>query len=244
MKNIGLQLYSIRQYTETDFAKALERVAAIGYTDVEFAGYFGIDAKEMRRMLDANGLRAISTHTNVFGDLDAEIAYLHEIGAKNIVCPGTSFAEFENEDTVKALAERMNKIGEQCKKAGLQLGFHNHTHEFRQTPDGRYLLDVLYANTDPSLLHVQLDVCWAYVAGVDPVEYLKKYQDRLNTVHAKEVLTVNPYEGTAVGDGVVDFKGIYGLLGDSVTYIVEQEGLPHMETWEGVTRSLQYLKTL
>jgi sugar phosphate isomerase/epimerase len=82
------------------------------------------------------------------------------------------------------------------------------------------------------------------VGGADPVEYLRKYQSRVRSVHMKEVKTVSPYDGTAIGEGIVDFKGIYGLFGDNAIYIVEQEGLRDMETWEGLRRSVEYLKKL
>ena len=82
------------------------------------------------------------------------------------------------------------------------------------------------------------------MGGADPVAYLTKYKDRVKMVHMKEVKTVSPYEGTAIGMGLVDFPGIYKLLGDEVLYIVEQEGLPHMETWEGLRLSSEYLEVL
>ena len=92
-------------------------------------------------------------------------------------------------------------------------------------------------------MSLQLDVCWALVGGADPLEYLAKYKDRNKTVHLKEVLTKEPFEGTAIGRGIVDFKGIYQLLGDSPVYIVEQEEIA-MDVWEGLSYSVEYLKEI
>lgn len=240
MKKVNLQLYSVGSETAKDFYATLKNVAKIGYTGVEFAGYFGIDAKTMKSWLEDCGLEAVSSHTNVFANLDAEIEYLNTVGASHIVLP---HAGFENRDAVQKLAEELNKIGEKCKKNGLKLGYHNHSHEFNKDEDGKWLLDVLYENTDPDLVKVQLDVCWATVGHADPIEYLRKYKDRATTVHMKEVKTISPYEGTAIGQGIVDFAGIYRLLGDDAIYIVEQEGIA-MDLWEALEISVNYLKKL
>ncbi|NLN03717.1 MAG: TIM barrel protein [Clostridiaceae bacterium] len=240
MDRINLQLYSVREDAEKDFRGTLERVARTGFTGVEFAGFYGVDAKTMKKWLDEFGLEAVSSHSNVFGNLDEEIEYLCTVGAKHIVLPS---ANFENRDLVLKLAEDLNNIGEKCKQNGLSLGYHNHSFEFKKDEDGKWLLDVLFENTDPDLVSVQLDVCWALVGGVNPVEYLKKYKDRALTVHMKEVKTVSPYEGTAIGLGIVDFAGIYNLLGDECDYIIEQEGIA-MDTWEGLAMSVDYLRKI
>ena len=242
MDKIGIQLYSVGADMAKSVPETLKRVAEIGYKQVEFAGYFGVDAKEMRRMLDFYGLEAVSSHADVVGNLDAELEYMKTVGAANIACAG--IGNFDSRDNVLKIAELFNKIGEKCEKAGVHFSYHNHAHEFARDEGGKWLLDILYENTDPRLVNVQLDVCWATVGGADPVEYLRKYKDRVRTVHMKEVKTVSPYAGTAIGKGIVDFRGIYALLGDGVKYIVEQEGIPDMETWEGLALSAEYLKTL
>ena len=242
MDKLGIQLYSVGSFMAQSVPDTLKRVAECGYSQVEFAGYFGVAAKEMKRMLDEYGLEAVSSHANVVGNLDAELEYMQTVGAKNIACAG--IGDFNSRENVLRIAELFNRIGEKCEAAGIHFSYHNHSHEFNRDERGEWLLDILYENTDPKLVNVQLDVCWALVGGADPVEYLRKYRDRVKMVHMKEVKTVAPYEGTAIGMGLVDFPGIYKLLGDEVLYIVEQEGLPHMETWEGLRLSSEYLKKL
>ncbi|MBO7406592.1 MAG: sugar phosphate isomerase/epimerase [Clostridia bacterium] len=242
MKKVGLQLYSVGGDMARSVPETLKRVAELGYSQVEFAGYFGVDAKEMTRMLDEYGLEAVSSHANVVGNLDAELEYMNTVGAHNIACAG--IGDFNSRDNVLRIAELFNRIGARCESEGIHFSYHNHAHEFARDEQGKWLLDDLYENTDPALVHVQLDVCWATVGGADPVEYLRKYQTRVKSVHMKEVKTVAPYDGPAIGEGIVDFKGIYGLFGDNAIYIVEQEGLRDMETWEGLRRSVEYLKKL
>ncbi len=240
MKDIALQLYSVREDTAKDFYQALKRAAELGFTGVEFAGYGDVPAETMRSWLSELGLRAVSTHTNVLANLDAELTYLQTIGANHIVLP---YAGFESREAVLRLAEEMNAVGQTCAENGFTLSYHNHAHEFAKTEDGTWLLDIFYENTDPRYVKMQLDVCWATVGGADPVAYLKKYEDRCCLVHCKEVKSIDPYEGTAIGEGIVDFPGIYRLLGDSRQYIVEQETIA-MDCWEGLRRSVNYLSTL
>ena len=242
MKQIGLQLYSVGADMGKDVYRTLKKTAELGYTGVEFAGYFNVPAEQMKAWLDEFGLQAYSTHTNVFGDFTAETEYLKTLGAHNAVCPGGP--SFATETDVLELAEKMNALGKRYFAEGIHLGYHNHSHEFTKNGDKGWTLDVLYDNTDPEYVKMQLDVCWATVGGQDPLEYLKKYRDRVTTVHMKEVLTVDPYEGTAIGGGIVDFKAIYDYLGDDVIYIVEQEGIKTMETWEGLAKSRKYLSGL
>ena len=178
----------------------------------------------------------------MFGDFTAETDYLKAVDARNAVLPGGP--SFATEADVLELAEKMNALGKRFREQGIQFGYHNHSHEFTKNGDKGWMLDVLYDHTDPEYVGMQLDVCWATVGGQNPVEYLKKYRNRVTMVHMKEVLTVNPYEGTAIGDGIVDFKAIYDLLGDDIIYIVEQEGIKTMETWEGLAKSREYLSSL
>lgn len=241
MKEVALQLYSIGGETASDFYGALCRTAEAGFTGVEFAGYGGNSAAQMKKWLDELKLTPLSTHTNVFENLDQQLEYLQALGVKNIVLP---HAPFESEEQVLKLAESMNQIGEKCLSAGIQLSYHNHAHEFRKNDSGTWLLDIFYDHTDPKLVGMQLDVCWATVGGADPAAYLAKYRSRIHTVHMKEVLTISPYAGTAIGDGIVNFKGIYDLLGDSAAYIVEQEAISTMDTWTALRKSVDYLKKL
>ena len=237
MNKINLQLYSIREDVAKDFKASLKKVSEIGFTGVEFAG---VDPKEMKKWLKEYNLEAISSHSNVFANLDGELEYLNYLGAKNIILPS---ANFDNRDKVLELAENLNRIGEITKKQGISLGYHNHSFEFKKDDDGKWLLDVLFENTDPDLVSVQLDVCWALVGGADPVDYLSKYKDRARTLHLKEVLVKNPYEGTAIGKGIIDFQAIYDLLGDKSAYIVEQEDIA-MDVWQGLELSVEYLRAL
>lgn len=234
---IGLQLYSVGRQMEEDAYGTLQKVAKAGFETVEFAGLYGHTPKEMGKMLQDVGLTPISSHSDVLHNLKQEVENMQELQVKQIVLP---WHGFENKEAVLRLAESMNEAGRYCKENGLQLSYHNHSHEFKQE-DGEYLLDVFYANTDSEYVCMQLDVCWATVGGAEPVAYLKKYAGRSRTIHMKEVKTIAPYEGCAVGKGIVDFKGICQLLGPEFPYIIEQETLEG-DIWSTLTEGVEYLK--
>ena len=131
----GIQLYSVRDLAEKDFAAALEAVAKMGYTHVEFAGFFGIPAKEVKAMLDANGLKVSGTHSmlgELDGDFGALMDYHHTIGNTNYVCGLPKFDQKNLEISVEAL----NKYQPMLAAEGIRLGLHNHDREFRLNDAG------------------------------------------------------------------------------------------------------------
>ncbi len=204
---IALQLYTVRDETEKDFIGTLEKVAAMGYKGVEFAGFGNIPAKEMKATLDRLGLKAAGSHTGI--DLIKEkledvIEYNLEIGNKYVICPWAPFKT--KEDYVEA-ARLFNEAGAKCKARGIQLAYHNHDFEFTKF-DGEYGLDILYGNTSPENLVAEFDTCWVFYAGADPVEYIEKYKGRCPIIHLKDLKSKVPVEMIELGDGIIDIAAI------------------------------------
>lgn len=238
MKNVALQLYSVNDDITNDFYGTLKKVADIGYRYVEFAGYKGNDAATIKNWLQELGLTAISNHCNI-ENIDEEIAFAKELGMKNLVCPAAWKCHLENVDQ---WADMYQKIGRKCAENGIAFSYHNHAFEFEKR-NGTYLLDLLFQNTDPSLVKVQPDYYWIAYSGEDPVSYTEKYKNRMPTVHCKEISDLENKRCVAVGDGVVDFPKIYDILGDDRYYIVELENLGG-SVWEAAQRSFNYLSAL
>lgn len=190
MEKIYLQLYSLGESLR-ELPAALEKVAAIGYTGVEFAdNYGGLDGAGLKKLLADVGLEGLSAHVGV-EKLPESIELLAAAGIRYAVDP---YGHMANRDDALKMADALNKAGERCKQYGITYGYHNHTQEFAQD-GGEYLLDILIANTDPALCMFQLDVGWAATAGVDPIAYINKHAGRIKLVHAKEsgkVLGVKP----------------------------------------------------
>ncbi|NJD01939.1 MAG: sugar phosphate isomerase/epimerase [Ruminiclostridium sp.] len=204
---IALQLYTVRDETERDFIETLEKVAAMGYKGVEFAGFGDIPAKQMKAALDRLGLKAVGSHTGIDlikDKLDEVIEYNLEIGNKYVICP---WAPFKTREDYMEAARLFNGIGAKCKARGIQLAYHNHDFELAIF-DGKYGLDILYRSTLPENLAAEIDTCWVFYAGVDPVQYIAKYKGRCPLIHLKDMKSKDRDDFIELGDGIVDISAI------------------------------------
>ena len=188
---IGLQLYTVGDQMRADFDGTIEKVAQIGYKQVEFAGYNNKKAEEVRALLDRLKLRSPSTHIGMDQlrkDLDARAAYALTVGHEYITIPSLARSEtpMNTVDTWKRIADECNTMGAALKAKGLKLAFHSHTGEYVDVGGGQTGLDVFIANTDPALFTFQMDLGWARVANQDPVAWFKKYPGRFKMWHVKD----------------------------------------------------------
>ncbi|OQB15204.1 MAG: Xylose isomerase-like TIM barrel [Firmicutes bacterium ADurb.Bin193] len=238
MRKFGLQLYSVRDLINKDFFGTLEEVARIGYTAVEFAGYNNIPAKEMKKKLDDLNLVGLSSHVKINdlqADLDKEIEYLCELGAKYMIC---AWSNARTVETAKKTAELLNVMGEKITKAGFIFAYHNHDHEFT-LDEGRYPLDVLFENTNPEYVKHQPDVFWLVRAGIDPVDYIRENAYRCPTIHLRQMDNMENQQNTEAGNGVIDLKKIIELAPEA-DFIYEQE-CPEGTGIESVRKSFEAL---
>jgi len=229
IEKVGVQLYTVRDAMKADFDGTLGKVAAIGYKEVEFAGYFNHSPKDVRAILDKVGLSAPSVHISidiVRNHLPEAIEAAKIIGHKYIVCPWIDEADRKSPDGYKTYAESFNKAGETCKKAGIQFAYHNHNFEFSPAAslNGQLPYDFLLAKTDPNNVKMEMDLCWIIVGGQDPVKYFERYPGRFPLVHVKDIsklpdpaaakagpLSMDDIENTmtAAGSGAIDWKRIF-----------------------------------
>lgn len=185
---VGLQLYSIREDMEKDMDAALAKVKAMGYDYVEFAGYFGKSAEEVKALLDKHGLECISVHQtyDVFLNNEKEsVEYLNTIGAKYSAVPWMGVEKHQGHGDFENTVAEFKKVGSVLKNAGIQLLYHNHDFEFERYED-KFLLDWLYESVSEDLLKTEIDVCWVRYAGYDPADYIRKYTGRSPIVHLKD----------------------------------------------------------
>lgn len=206
---IGLQLYTLRDETARDFAGTLRKVAELGYEGVEFAGYGGLKAEEMKDLLAELKLQAIGSHVGyakIRSDLHSEIAYLKTIGAKYLICPNLNVKEFETEEDWKALFALFAEAGEACAKEGLTFCYHNHAFEFEIRVDGGYLFDALYSATPPAVVQAEMDTGWVQYAGQDTLAYIARYAGRLPLIHLKD------YDGNQEDGGINTLELGRGVL--------------------------------
>ncbi|MDB5074305.1 MAG: sugar phosphate isomerase/epimerase [Chloroflexi bacterium] len=241
---VALQLYTVRDETARDFVGTLERVAALGYPAVEFAGYGGLDSGELKALLERTGLTAASTHVGLDAleaDAAREIAYCVAIGCKHLVLPWLP-PERREPSGLANLAALLNRLGRQSRDAGISFSYHNHDFEF-EVVDGGYYLDRLLDETDPEAVGLELDVYWAAFAGVDPLTFMQRRQDRVWLVHIKDMGPDRKY--TEVGDGSLDMAGIAAAAGaGGVQWLIVEHDKPTMPTLASASRSLENVQRL
>lgn len=243
---IAVQLYTLRNETAKDFIGTLEKVAAMGYQGVEFAGFGDIPASRMKAELDRLGLKAVGSHTGMdqlTGKLDEVIAYNLEIGNKYVICP---WYKFDSREDYVNTAKALDEIGEKLRAKGLQLGYHNHDSEFVQF-DGEYGMDILYNNTRPENMVAEIDTCWVFFAGVDPAAYVRKFRSRCPLVHLKDLTSRNreEFKFAEVGTGINDIKGIVEAAKDiGAEWVVVEQDSTYIPALESVRISFENVKKM
>ena len=181
----GVQLYSVRDSVKEDGMKeTLRRVSEIGYQSVEFAGFGGADAKEVRAWLDEFGLTADGSHNSIkdlFPEtIEQTVRDMKTVGNSRIIIPA---AKLKTAEDIKLFLDQLAYAKPILEKEGFSLGFHNHDSEFLKNEDGIVPMDVLKNETD---LFFELDTYWAYHAGIDPVAEMERMGNRLHLIHIKD----------------------------------------------------------
>ena len=238
----GVQLYCVRDFTEKDLASTLKKVAEIGYQSVEFAGFFGHSAEEVRAMLDEYGLACAGTHS-IWEDLRPTeivntIKFHKALGNTEYVIPGAFIEELDKLDEFVKVIKFAQPVLE---AEGIRLSYHNHSDEFYLQPWGSTVHAQLEKRLD---IHFEIDTFWVWNAGADPIATLDRLKDRVHLIHLKDGFKGGDYDGYALGEGgapVKDIRDKAAFLG--MTMIVECEGLNPNGLAE-VARCMDYLKSI
>jgi sugar phosphate isomerase/epimerase len=209
---IGLQLYTVRDLLAKDFEGTLERVAQIGYTDMEFAGYYNRTPEQVRAVMDRLKLVSSSTHIGaplMREDAPAQLRSAKVLGQEYITIPSYNFPRDGGIDAWKQGAAEFNKWGALCRDAGIRLAYHNHSAEFAKVDGGPTGYDVLMRETDRALVDFEMDLYWTAFADQDPLALFAKYPGRFAMWHVKD-LVITPAKGMApVGQGTLNFKAMF-----------------------------------
>lgn len=226
-RQVGVQLYSVRKEMMTDAAGTIRKLAAIGYKELESArsdkgNYYGLSPKEIKKLMADLGMKIRSGHVHFDDNFQRSIDQAAEAGQNYLVCSSMP-SNGQTVDNYKKVAEQFSVAGEQCKKAGLIFGYHNHEYEFQQA-DGKVLYDVLLEGSDPALVKMELDLGWAIAAGVDPLKYFEKYPGRFPLWHLKD-MDLQKKKSTEFGLGQVNIRQLIDQESKSGMkhFFVEQE---------------------
>jgi sugar phosphate isomerase/epimerase len=227
---LGLQLYSVRELLPKDYAGTLKDVAALGYREVEAAGYYNHSVSEVKLAMDNAKLNLVSAHyslNDLHQQLDQIIVFNKKLGVGHIICSFPGFKDplrlknMSSKDRIHAFtledwqwnAGQLNMIGEKINAVGMRFGYHNHTMEFREV-DGVIPYVELLRLTDPTTVTMEMDCGWVVVGGGNPIEYLRSYPTRITMLHVKDFKWItasitNPPTATELGQGTIDYRPIF-----------------------------------
>ena len=214
LDRIGVQLYTVRSLMQEDVAGTLDAVAAIGYREVEFAGYFGHAPAQVKQWLDDAGLTAPATHVaigEVTGEsLPASIETAQAVGHRWLVVPSLP-GDMQTADGYRRAAEILNAAGAAAGDAELRVGYHNHAFEFEDVGEagGVTGYSILLEHLDPALVDLEIDFHWTAVGGADSAALLRDNPGRFPLCHVKDLSA----EGRMadVGAGVIDWAELFAL---------------------------------
>ncbi|MDL2318521.1 sugar phosphate isomerase/epimerase [Eubacteriales bacterium OttesenSCG-928-A19] len=266
---IAYQVYSAREEAEKNLSGVLGQLAGMGYNGVEFAGFYGIEADEIISLLAKYNLQAISSHVPVAlieEDMFAVLSYHRKIGCEYIAIPFLDEQTRPGAPGFARMIQLIYKFGKLCRRAGIQLLYHNHDFEFVQL-SGQYALDFLYEAVPETILQTEIDTCWVKYAGEDPAAYVRKYAGRCPVVHLKDYVgekgDASPYgllgeeekaadsgktafEFRPYGHGVQDAEGVVaaGIESGAKWFVVEQDLSIGRTPLEAAAMSIETLRKM
>jgi sugar phosphate isomerase/epimerase len=245
-KSIGLQLYTVRDHTQKDLMATLKSLSATGYDFLEADSYgdgkfYGMAPKELKKLVEGCGMKLNSSHAGFDDSVAQQAIDAHaELGAKYLIIPWMK-VEMPDAGIFMKAAERFNRLGEMCRKAGLKFGYHNHDFEFKTTDRGLGY-DILLSNTDPKKVLFEVDLFWMKKAGYNPIDYFKKFPGRFELWHVKDMADTPGKEDTEIGTGIINFSELfeYKKTAGMKHFYIENDN-PHGDSLESVAVSYKNL---
>jgi sugar phosphate isomerase/epimerase len=255
-KEIGLQLYTLREELPKNVKSVLEKVAASGYTNVETYGFsikdqfWGLSPVELKNILDENNLKAVSGHYNLgsflydgnTAELIASIEAAKTLKSEFLTVPWVDEPFRKSLEDYKKIASRLNQAAKMCADSGLKLAYHNHDFEF-QKHDGVTGYEILLNETDKNLVCFELDLYWVVRSGNDPLQLFKENPGRFKMWHVKDMDKQNQALNTEVGSGLIDFKPFFAAAKQAgmVHFFVEQENNFAVNSFQSIKTSCGFI---
>jgi sugar phosphate isomerase/epimerase len=248
MRNIpvAVQMYTLREESEKDFAGTLKKVAELGFDGVEFAGYGGLTAMEVKILLDDLGLQAAASHVpleQLENNLSQVIEDMKILGSKYIVCPYL-MPDRRSEQDYRELISLLIQAGETCQREGITLCYHNHDFELERLSDGRMALEAIFDDTSIDQVKAEFDIYWLTKAGEKPVEWINRYKNRTPLIHLKDMTTDEEHFFAELGTGGVDLEAVLNAGEEAgVEWWVVEQDMSRRTPFESIEISINYLKS-
>ncbi|MET1051651.1 MAG: sugar phosphate isomerase/epimerase [Mycetocola sp.] len=241
--NPSLQLYTLRDALEADFAGTMRQIADIGYRQVEPFNFVA-KADELEAAFAETGLVAPSTHVGLLSAPDQRAVFetAVRLGIDIVIDPHVDRAQWTTADDIAATADKLNAAATLAADFDLTVGYHNHNFELENRIDGRTALEVLVDSLDPAVV-LEVDTYWAHAGGVDPVDLLGRLGRRVVAIHIKDGDgSLDTKKQVAVGSGTLPIWSIIDAVPDLRVGVVELDDFDG-DVFEAVKDSYTYLTT-
>lgn len=247
VKEVGVQLYSVRKEMLEDNIGTLKKLAKLGYNQIESAGsdkgyYYGLKPAEIKKVISDLGMKLRSGHVQFDDKWQQTIDEAAETGQEYLIVSSMP-SKGQTIDNYQRVADAFNKAGEACKKSSLKFGYHNHDFEFEKA-DGKILYEVLVEKTDPAVVHMEMDLGWVVVTGNDPLDFFEKYPGRFPLWHLKDMDLVKKHS-VEFGKGGLQLLKILnaGKKSGMKYFFIEQEEYAST-AFESLEYDFNFLKNL
>lgn len=268
---IGCPGYILRNELAKDFAGTLKKVGELGFDGIEITGFFGKSAKEIREACEAGGLEPFGCYAmlpnilcektpeelgewNSFHEImrmpgetpEEVVEYLREIGFEYIgMC-------ISSDAPTQELFDQINRTSGLVRKYGMKLQYHNHNYEYNNMAAGEYRMDYVLRNISGQVLF-EPDLGWMAIGGYDPVRALKKYRNRIESVHLKDYYRggsdkldlTQEFQFRPTGYGVMDWATILSLCEQTVRpkwYVADHDSAYEGDIYEELGMSVEYIR--
>lgn len=228
MENIGLQFWSIREEAAEDLLGTIEKVAKMGYTGAQFAGFGDHTAEEVKAKMDEVGIRPAGAHVQLEqleSALEETLAFHKTIGNDLIIVPYLDESRRTSKKDYEKVAAILTDIGQKVHDQGFTLAYHNHDFEF-DVFDGKTGFEIIFENTNPDHLKIELDCFWAAYAGHDPLAIIEENAGRVVSLHIKDKQDhADEPTSTELGTGTLPLSDYVqkGKENQVKWFVVEQE---------------------
>ena len=246
LQGVGVQLYTLRNEMRRDPEGTLARIAQVGFSEIEWWGDYGRTPAQLRALLDRHGLRSPAWHLSPDllepARLDDTLRTAQTMGQRHLIVAWLPMPQRSAEGFAR-IGDTLSVAGRRLAAEGIRTGYHNHDFEF--TPSGSGTLwDVLMANTDASVVDLELDCYWAFKAGQDPIALLQRHRDRITHLHLKDSAGAPAHRQVDVGAGVIDWRRLLQVATDGRVRHVFVEHDEPADAWATVAAGRAYLATL
>ena len=240
---IGVQLFTLRSLLEDDLWGTLEKLAEMGYRNVELAGLYDISAETWRDKLNGFGMQAVAAHVGLDGlegGFDQTVADAKTLGLRWVVLPWVGEADYVS--GWSALGQRLNEIGLRLGDHDLEFAYHNHSFELIQA-QGKLGLDHIWDSSSGVNVQAELDVYWLQHGDVEPDSYILKLASRVPLIHAKDMAEGEDRTYTEVGQGILEWEDILEACRIAgVEYAIVEHDDPQIDPLESVRISREFLR--